>query len=185
MWTAGAPKSDLEYSALGLAHVWGAAPDPSGWNPNMICKNSHDMQNLIRVADAITTTIFRALDWFYLTLILFFLGLAVWLALGPHGSRCSSSSGRRPWQCIAPSPEAWESLAARSHPALCGAYRLLGRTRGHGSTAGMGEVAIGICLLKHGYLRKSRRLSTIVRGDADRGREPTSVLILIGHFCHS
>jgi hypothetical protein len=51
----------------------------------MICKNSHDMQNLIRVADAITTTIFRALDWFYLTLILFVLGLAVWLALSPHG----------------------------------------------------------------------------------------------------
>jgi choline-glycine betaine transporter len=51
----------------------------------MICKNSHDMQNLIRVADAITATILRALDWFYLTLMLFFLGLAVWLALGPHG----------------------------------------------------------------------------------------------------
>jgi hypothetical protein len=62
----------------------------------MICKNSHDMQNLIRVADAITTTIFRALDWFYLTLILFFLGLAVWLALGPHGSRCSARLAGEP-----------------------------------------------------------------------------------------
>ena len=54
------------------------------------------MQNLIRVADAITTTIFRALDWFYLTLILFFLGLAVWLALGPHGSRCSARLAGEP-----------------------------------------------------------------------------------------
>ncbi|MDH3600625.1 MAG: BCCT family transporter [Candidatus Tectomicrobia bacterium] len=44
-----------------------------------------DPDALVRVADAITTTLFRALDWFYLTLILFFLGLSVWLALGPHG----------------------------------------------------------------------------------------------------
>ncbi|MDH3603718.1 MAG: BCCT family transporter [Candidatus Tectomicrobia bacterium] len=52
-----------------------------------------DPDALVRAADAITTTIFRALDWFYLSLILFFLGLSVWLALSPYSRVISSSAG--------------------------------------------------------------------------------------------
>jgi len=88
------------------------------------------MQNLIRVADAITTTIFRALDGFYLTLILFFLGLAVWLALGPHGCLTLGNPNDTPEF----STLAWLAM-------LCAAGRGAGRKPASISTAALGAKA--------------------------------------------
>ncbi len=55
-----------------------------------------DPDGLARTAGAITEAAFRALDWFYLSIIVGFLGLSLWLAFGKYGSLKLGGSDTEP-----------------------------------------------------------------------------------------